>query len=96
MHSDERGGRFHTSPRNILMEIKGSPLLRRPKPIEMPANFRNRSKYCEYHEDFGNTTLECRELKKALHEMADRGQLGHFLKQRKGADQNKREAQSKK
>ena len=36
------------------------------------------------------------ELKKTLHEMADRGQLSRFLKQRKETNQNKREAQLKK
>ena len=71
--NDERGGHFHTSPDNIIKEIKGSPMLRRHKPIENPANFRNKSKYCEYHEDFEHTTSECRELKETLHEMANRG-----------------------
>ena len=87
--NDERGGHFHPSPRNILMEIKGNPMLGQPKPIKTPANFRNKNKY---YEDLGHTTSECRELKKALHEMVDRGQLNRFLKQRKGADQNKLEA----
>ena len=32
--SNERGeGRFHASPRDILMEIKGSPMLKWPRPI---------------------------------------------------------------
>jgi len=55
------------------MEIKGSPILRRPKPIETLANFQNKNKYYENHEDFGHTTSECRELKKALHGMTDHG-----------------------
>jgi len=90
--NEERAGCFHTSLLNILMEIKGSPMLRLPKPIETPTNFRNKNKYCEYHQDFGHTTSECRELKKALHEMADQGQLNRFLKQRKGANQNQHDA----
>jgi len=55
------------------MEIKGSPMLRRPKPTETLAKFRNKDKYCEYHEDYGCTTFECHELKKALHKLADEG-----------------------
>jgi len=47
-------------PCNILMEIKGSPMLRRPKPIKTPANLRDKKKYCEYHEGFGHTTAECK------------------------------------
>ena len=78
--------RFGTSLRNILMEIKGSPMLRRPKHIETLSNFRNKNKYREDHEDFCQTTSECWELMKAHHEMADQGQLNRFLKQRNGAD----------
>ena len=63
------------------MEIKGSPMLKQPRPIETPVNLWNKNNY--YHEDYGHTTSECRELKKALHEMADRGHLSHFLMQRK-------------
>ncbi|KAJ8441769.1 hypothetical protein Cgig2_009015 [Carnegiea gigantea] len=37
-------------------------------------------KYCEFHEQSGHTTTECRELKKALHELADKGQIDRFLK----------------
>ncbi|KAJ8430519.1 hypothetical protein Cgig2_012918 [Carnegiea gigantea] len=32
------------------------------------------------HEQSGHTTTECRELKKALHELADKGQIDRFLK----------------
>jgi len=78
------------------MEIKGSPMLKRPRPIETPINLRNRSKYCDYHEDCGHTTSECRELKKALHEMADRGQLGRFLQHGKGTGPNRQMVSQKK
>jgi len=37
-------------------------------------------KYCEFHEQNGYTTAECRELGKALHELADKGQIDWFLK----------------
>ncbi|KAJ8431063.1 hypothetical protein Cgig2_017059 [Carnegiea gigantea] len=66
---DKRIRRFHTTPLNILMEIKGNPMLRCPKPIDTLAKFRNKNKYCKYHKDHEHTTVECRELKKALHEL---------------------------
>ena len=40
----------------------------------------NARKYCEFHEQNGSTTDECRELRKALHELADKGQIDWFLK----------------
>ncbi|KAJ8439599.1 hypothetical protein Cgig2_017166 [Carnegiea gigantea] len=83
---DERIGRFHTMPRNILMEIKGNPILRRPKPIDTPAKLRNKNKYCEYHEDHRHTTAKCLELEKGLYELADRGQLNRFLEKGGGRD----------
>jgi len=94
--NERGGGRFHASPRDILMEIKGSPMLRRPTPIGTPINLQNRNKYCEYHEDCNHTTSECRELKKALHEMADRGQLNRFVQHGSRPNPNKSEASRKK
>jgi len=37
-------------------------------------------KYCQFHEQNRHTTVKCKELKKALHELADKGQIYHFLK----------------
>ena len=70
-------------------------MLRRPKPIDTSVKSRNKNKYCEYHEDHGHTTAECRELKKALHELADQGQLNHFLKKGDG-DHNRCNLEEKK
>jgi len=59
--SNERGGgEFHASPRDILIEIKGSPMLKQPRPIGTSINCRNKNKYCKYHEDYGHTTSKCR------------------------------------
>ncbi|KAJ8421002.1 hypothetical protein Cgig2_021761 [Carnegiea gigantea] len=35
---------------------------------------------CEFHAQNGHSTAECRELRKALHELADKGQIDRFLK----------------
>ena len=71
-------------------------MLRQPKPIETPTEFGNKNKYCQYHEDFGYTTFECCELKKALHELADQRQLNHFKKWGKGDGQNHHNQEGKK
>jgi len=45
-----------------------------------PPKLQSARKYCEFHEQSGHTTTECRELKKVLHELADKGQINRFLK----------------
>ncbi|KAJ8421741.1 hypothetical protein Cgig2_020902 [Carnegiea gigantea] len=42
------------------------PLLMRLTPAH------NAQKYCEFHEQYGHTTTKCRQVKKALHELADK------------------------
>ncbi|KAJ8424281.1 hypothetical protein Cgig2_011182 [Carnegiea gigantea] len=65
---------------SILMEVRGHPMLWRPPPMTMPPKPHNARKYCEFHEQNMYTTAECYELKKALHELADKGQIDRFLK----------------
>jgi len=63
------------------MEIKGNPMLRQPKPIQTPVNFRNKNEYCEHHEDFEHMSSKWGELKTDLYELVDWGQHNRFLKQ---------------
>lgn len=42
--------RFTTDVRNILMEVRGHPMLRRPPPMTMAPRPQNARKYCEFHE----------------------------------------------
>jgi len=62
------------------MEVRGHLMLRRPPPMTVPPRPRNVRKYCEFHKQNWYTTSECRELKKPLHELADKGQIDRFLK----------------
>ncbi|KAJ8423666.1 hypothetical protein Cgig2_009287 [Carnegiea gigantea] len=55
-------------------------MLRRPPPMTAPPRPQNARKYCEFNEQSGHTTTDCRELKKALHELADKGQIDRFLR----------------
>jgi len=45
-----------------------------------PLESQNGWKYYKFHEKSGHTTTECLELKKTLHELADKGQIDRFLK----------------
>ncbi|KAJ8422917.1 hypothetical protein Cgig2_007798 [Carnegiea gigantea] len=52
----------------------------RPQPMTMAPKLHNVWKCCEFHERNGHTTTECKELRKALHELDDKGQIDRFLK----------------
>jgi len=67
--------RFTTDLRSIFMEVRGRPMLRRPPPMIIPSKPHNARKYCEFHEQNGHTTAKCREMKRALHELADKVRL---------------------
>ncbi|KAJ8449180.1 hypothetical protein Cgig2_027182 [Carnegiea gigantea] len=50
----------------------GHPMLQRPPSMTATLKPQNVRKYCKFHEQSEHTITECRELKKALHELADR------------------------
>ncbi|KAJ8435641.1 hypothetical protein Cgig2_012302 [Carnegiea gigantea] len=62
------------------MEVKDHPMLKRPPSMTLVPKLYNARKYCEFHKQNGHTTGECRELRKALHELANKGQIDQFLK----------------
>ncbi|GKV27692.1 hypothetical protein SLEP1_g36830 [Rubroshorea leprosula] len=50
-----------TIPRSqILMQIKNKMEMRRPNPIQSPAASRDHTRYCDFHQDHGHTTEECK------------------------------------
>ncbi|KAJ8441775.1 hypothetical protein Cgig2_009021 [Carnegiea gigantea] len=53
--------------------MKGGIRLSSSQPMTAAPKPYNARKYCEFYEQNGHTTIECRELKKALHELADKG-----------------------
>ncbi|KAJ8436705.1 hypothetical protein Cgig2_027226 [Carnegiea gigantea] len=65
--------------KRILIEIKLHPMLKKPQPMNAALTQNNVHKYCEFREQNGHTTAECRELKKALYELADKWQIDRFL-----------------
>ncbi|KAJ8436125.1 hypothetical protein Cgig2_001152 [Carnegiea gigantea] len=58
----------------------GLPMLKRPPPMTSAPKPQNAQKYCTFHEQNGHKTAECRELRKALYELAKKGQIDRFLK----------------
>ncbi|KAJ8438939.1 hypothetical protein Cgig2_012834 [Carnegiea gigantea] len=66
------GGVSVEPERSALYEVRGHPMLQRPPLMTAPPKPQNARKYCEFHVQSEHTTTECRDLKKALHELADK------------------------
>ena len=47
----------------VLIQIRDDPSLQWLKPISIPAERRDKSKYCRFYQDHGHHTNECRHLK---------------------------------
>ena len=72
--------RFNKNQREIYLDIKNKSILPHPPPIRTSAYRRDKSQWCEYHQECGHTTKDCRELKKGLDSLADQGKLNRYLK----------------
>ncbi|GLT32924.1 hypothetical protein SLA2020_075540 [Shorea laevis] len=69
-----------TLPRSqVLMQIKNKMEVRRPPPMPSPPTSRNRSKYCDFHQDHGHITDECNSLKSELERLARSGMLNDYI-----------------
>ena len=64
---------------DILREIKGKPFFRAPVPLRAPAEVRDTTKHCDYHETHGHTTDSCISLKYLLERLVHEGQINQYL-----------------
>ncbi|KAJ8437850.1 LOW QUALITY PROTEIN: hypothetical protein Cgig2_000404 [Carnegiea gigantea] len=81
LHLVERSCEVAQSDRSDrLFDGREHPMLRRPPPMMAPPRPQNGRKYYEFHEQNEHPTTKCRELRKSLHELADKGQIDRFLK----------------
>ena len=51
----------------------------RPNPIRTPIKFRNKEKYCAYHNEVGHDTSECWALRDAIEDLIKRGRLRDYV-----------------
>lgn len=65
---------------HILMEIKDEQCLKWPRPLQSPPSVRDKKKYCRFHKDHGHYTEDCRDLKKQIEELIQRGKLQRYIK----------------
>ncbi|XP_021854794.2 uncharacterized protein [Spinacia oleracea] len=72
--------RYNRNRREIYLDLKGKDILPKPPAIRTPEEKRDKSLWCEFYHECGHTTKNCRELKKALDHLADKGKLNNYLR----------------
>ncbi|XP_022868986.1 uncharacterized protein LOC111388490 [Olea europaea var. sylvestris] len=70
---------LNTSKANILMEIKDMKELKWPSRMKSSPDTRDKSKYCEFHQDHGYTTEDCQALQWEIEALIKRGLLRNYI-----------------
>ena len=83
----------------VLMQIKDEPTLQWPRPIHAPAEVRDKSKYCKFHQDHRHHTKKCRHQKDQVETLIRQGKLQKFVRRmesyrRQQRDKKEREPQT--
>ena len=73
------GAVFRELVHQVLEKIKNEPYFRWPSKIAGESAKRNQNLYCQYHQDDGHTTENCRNLWNYLDQLVREGKLKHLL-----------------
>nr|GEZ16395.1 hypothetical protein [Tanacetum cinerariifolium] len=68
------------SPAEILATSEGKSVLRPPPRMFTPTSKRDRTKYCEFHEDHGHETNDCIDLRKEIEACIRKGRIAHLAR----------------
>ena len=63
----------------VMEKIKNEPLTKWPNKMAGDPKKRNQNLYCQYHQEPGHTTQDCRNLKNHLDQLVREGKLNHLL-----------------
>ena len=63
----------------VLEKIKNEPFFKRPNKMMGNPEKRNHNFYCQYHQDYGHTTEDCRSLWDHLDQLVREGKLKQLL-----------------
>ena len=63
----------------VLEKVKNEPFFRWPNKMAGDPVNRNQNLYCQYHQDHGHTTKDCRNLWDHLEQLVREGKLKHIL-----------------
>ncbi|XP_065635630.1 uncharacterized protein LOC136070126 [Quercus suber] len=70
---------FNEPVHQVLEKIKNEPFFRWPSKMVGNLERRNHNLYCQYHQDHGHTTEDCRSLWDHLDQLVREGKLRHLL-----------------
>ena len=70
---------LNTTPEQILMQIENRNILTRPEPMRTDPDKRDRTKYCQFHNDHGHLTSDCIHLKRQIEALIQQGELKEFV-----------------
>ncbi|XP_021845838.2 uncharacterized protein [Spinacia oleracea] len=70
---------YNTDLLRILVDVGTRFDLEWPFPMNSPTESRDPKLYCQFHEDIGHDTKDCRSLKRALDGLASKGHLKNYL-----------------
>ncbi|PWA38695.1 hypothetical protein CTI12_AA570620 [Artemisia annua] len=68
------------TPAEIYATSEGKSLLRPPPRMFAPAHRRDRTRYCEFHNDHGHDTNDCVDLRKEIEACIRNGRLSHLAR----------------
>lgn len=63
-----------------ISDIKDKFTLLKHNPIKISVSRRDKKIWCEYDQDCGHTTHDCREIKRTLDKLADEGKVNQYTK----------------
>ena len=70
---------FREPVQQVLEKVKNEPFFRWPNKMAGDPVNHNQNLYCQYHQDHGHTTKDCRNLWDHLEQLVREGKLKHFL-----------------
>ena len=70
---------FKKPVHQILEKIKSEPYFKWPNKMGGDSTKRNQSLYCQYHQDHGHTTKDCRILCDYLEQLVKVGKLKQYV-----------------
>ncbi|XP_065633356.1 uncharacterized protein LOC136069111 [Quercus suber] len=70
---------FRDPVHQVLEKVKNEPFFKWPNKMAGNPDRRNRNLYCQYHQDHGHTTEDCRNLWVHLEQLVGEGKLRHLL-----------------